>query len=179
MFQLIYMTFTAPRADQDVFDVMKSQTKMMLGNMRSQPDFVFQEALTEALTQNHPRERTPSPEMLDQMDLAKSMAFYKDRFADASDFTFVFVGSVDPAALRPLVERYLASLPALRRKETWKDHNVRPPSTVVERRVEKGLEPKSHSRVVFTGPFPYNQEQRIVIRAVASILQTRLREVAA
>jgi zinc protease len=48
---------------------------------------------------------------------------------------------------------------------------------VVERRVEKGLEPQSHARVIFTGPFAYNQEQRIVIRAAASILQTRLREI--
>ncbi len=54
---------------------------------------------------------------------------------------------------------------------------MRTPSTVVEKRVEKGLEPQSHSRVVFTGPFQYNQEQRIVIRAAASILQTRLREI--
>ena len=177
MFQLIYMTFTEPRADKDVFEVMKNQTKMMLGNMRSNPNFLFQEALNEALTQNHPRERTPTPEMLDKMDLDKALVFYKDRFSDASDFTFVFVGTFDPATLRPLVERYVASLPSTGRKETFKDRNVRTPSTVVEKRVEKGLEPQSHSRVVFTGPFQYNQEQRIVIRAAASILQTRLREI--
>jgi zinc protease len=177
MFQLIYMTFTEPRADKDVFEVMKSQTKMMLGNMRSNPNFLFQEALNEALTQNHPRERTPTPDMLDKMDLDKALAFYKDRFSDAGDFTFVFVGTFDPATLRPLIERYVASLPSTGRKETFKDHNVRTPLTVVEKRVEKGLEPQSHSRVVFTGPFQYNQEQRIVIRAAASILQTRLREI--
>jgi zinc protease len=153
MFQLIYMTFTEPRLDRDVFTVMRDQTKMMLGNMRATPNFAFSEALNEALTQNHPRERTPTQEMIDKMDADKALAFYKDRFADASDFTFVFVGSFDPAALQPLAERYLASLPSIGRKETFKDHNVRTPSTVVERKVEKGLEPQSHSRVVFTGPF--------------------------
>ena len=177
MFQLIYMTFTEPRMDRDVFTVMRDQTKMMLGNMRSTPNFLFQEALNEALTQNHPRERTPTAEMIDKMDPDKALAFYKDRFADASDFTFVFVGSFDPAALQPLAERYLASLPSTGRKETFKDHNVRTPSTVVERKVEKGLEPQSHWRVVFSGPFEYNQQQRILIRAVASVLQTRLREI--
>ena len=79
--------------------------------------------------------------------------------------------------IKPLVEKYLASLPSTGRKETWKDHNVVPPPTVVERRVEKGLEPQSHTRIVFTGPFAYNQEQRIAIRAVASVLETRLREI--
>ncbi|HXT70763.1 MAG TPA: insulinase family protein [Vicinamibacterales bacterium] len=177
MFQLIYMTFTEPRADRNVFEVMKGQTKMMLGNMQSNPNFVFSEALNDALTQGHPREKTPTPADLDKMDLDKALTFYKDRFADASDFTFVFVGSFEPVTLRPFVEQYLASLPSTGRKETFKDHNVRPPSTVVERKVEKGLEPQSHTQIVFTGPFEYNQTQRIAIRAVASILQTRLREI--
>jgi zinc protease len=177
MFQMIYMTFTEPRADPDMFNLMKSQGKMMLANMRAQPMVVFGEAINEALTQNHPRARTPTPEMIERMDLDKTLAFYKDRFSDASDFTFVFVGTLDPAAMKPLVEKYLASLPATGRKETWKDHNVVPPSAVVERRVEKGLEPQSHTRIIFTGPFPYNQEQRILIRATQTILETRLREI--
>jgi zinc protease len=177
MFQLIYMRFTEPRADPDIFKIVQSQSKMLLANQKATPEFAFSEALSEALTQNHPRERTPTPEMFDRLDLDKSMAFYKDRFADASDFTFVFVGTIDPATLKPLVEKYLASLPSIGRKETWKDHNVRPPSKIVERRVEKGLEPKSQSELIFTGPMTYNQEQRIALRAVAAVLQTRLREV--
>jgi zinc protease len=111
------------------------------------------------------------------MNLEQSFAFYKDRFGDAGDFTFVFVGTLDPAQLKPLVERYLASLPAAGRKEAWRDHDILPPTGIVERTVEKGLEPQSQTQIVFTGPFPYNQEQRIAIRTVAGILQTRLREV--
>ena len=53
-----------------------------------------------------------TPELVDQMNLDKSLAFYKDRFSDASDFTFVFVGSFDLAAMKPLVERYLGGLPS-------------------------------------------------------------------
>jgi zinc protease len=177
LFQLIYLRFTAPRADVDLFTLMKTQARMAVSSMRNTPDGAFQEAITEALTQNHPRARTPTPEMIDRMDLDRSMAFYKDRFSDASDFTFVFVGTIDPARIKPLVETYLASLPSTGRKETWKDNNVRPPSSVVERRVEKGLEPKSHARITFTGPFTYNQQERIAIRAVAAVLQTRLREI--
>ena len=177
MFQMIYLTFVEPRADPDIFNLVKTQSKMMLGNMKAQPMFAFQEALNEALTQNHPRARTPTPEMLDKMDLNKSMAFYKDRFGDAGDFTFVFVGTFNTETMKPLIEKYIASLPSNGRKETWKDRKVVPPTVVVERKVEKGLEPQSHTSIVFTGPFAYNQDQRIAIRAVASILQTRLREI--
>ena len=90
------------------------------------------------------------------MNLDKSLAFYKDRFADASDFTFVFVGSFDLPTIKPLVERYLGSLPAIHRKETWQDVGMRPPTGVVEKTVEKGIEPKSQAAIVFTGPFEYN-----------------------
>ena len=176
MFQLIYMTFTEPRADADIFQQIKTQLKMVLGNARSQPGFVFNEALTEALTQGHPRAKAPTVEDIEAMQLDKIFAFYKDRFADASDFTFVFVGTVDPATLKPLAEKYLASLPSTGRKESWRDHNISTPAKVVERRVEKGIEPQSHTRIVFSGPFAYNQEQRIAIRALAQTLQTRLRE---
>ncbi len=177
LFQLIHMTFTEPRADRNIFEVIRNQNKMMLGNAQADPNFAFGDALNDALTQGHPRERTPRPADLDKLDLDKALAFYKDRFSDASDFTFVFVGSFEPAGLQPFVEKYVASLPSTGRKETFRDHNVRPPSAVLERTVEKGLEPQSQTQIVFTGPFAYNQEQRIAIRTVASILQTRLREI--
>jgi len=104
------------------------------------------------------------------------LAIYKDRFADASDFTFVFVGSFDLATIKPLVERYLGSLPSIRRKESWKDVGARTPTSVVEKRVEKGIEPKSLSAIVFTGPFAYDPTHRMAIRAMGEILQTRLSE---
>jgi zinc protease len=110
------------------------------------------------------------------MDLQKSMAFYKDRFADASDFTFVFAGSFEPAAIRPLVERYLGALPSLHRHETWRDVGMRPPKGVVEKTVRKGVEPKSQADIVFTGPFAYDSAHEVALDALAIVLETRLRQ---
>jgi zinc protease len=177
LFQLIHLTFTQPRADAEIFSVITAQTKIALSNQRAQPEYAFQEAQVSALTQNHPRRRLMTPEMIDQLSLDRAMAFYKDRLADASDFTFVFAGSFTVDAMKPLVEQYLASLPAIRRTETWKDVGVRPPRGVVERRVEKGIEPKSQTSLVFTGPFQYDPARRVAIRAMAMAVETRLREV--
>src|SRR3989442_12978844 len=150
--------------------------KSILGNQVAVPEFAFSNALMSALYQNHLRRRLLTPEMIDEWNLDKSMAFYKDRFADASDFTFVFVGSFDPATMKPLVEKYLGSLPSIHRKESWKDVGVRPPADVVVKRVEKGVEQKSISAIIFNGPFEYNQNNRIAIRAMSEILQRRLLE---
>ncbi|OFW11660.1 MAG: hypothetical protein A3H96_03070 [Acidobacteria bacterium RIFCSPLOWO2_02_FULL_67_36] len=176
MFQLIHLTFTAPRADPSYFGVITSAMKTGLANQKASPEYAFAATLQSTLTQNHLRARLPTAETIDQMNLEKSFAFYKDRFADASDFTFVFVGSFDLETIEPLVKRYLATLPSTGRRETWKDVGIRPPRGVVAKRVEKGLEPKSRAAVVFTGEFKDDLMQRIAARAMADVLQTRLRE---
>jgi zinc protease len=177
MFQLIYLRFTQPRADATAFGVQSAQTKAFLMNQGTVPEFAFFEALLSARYQNHPRRRMQTAAAVDEWNLEKSLAFYKDRFADASDFTFVFVGNFDLATIKPLVERYLGALPSIRRKETWKDIGVRPPTGVVEKKVEKGFEPKSMAAIVFSGPFEDNQTNRVAIRAMGEVLQTRLLEV--
>jgi len=176
MFQLIYMRFTQPRADTTAFNVQTMQLKTALANQSVVPEFNFSKALMAARYQNHLRRQYATSETIDSWNLAKSMAFYKDRFADASDFTFVFVGSFDLATMKPLVEKYLGSLPSIRRKETWKDVGARTPNDVVVKRVEKGVEPKSISAIVFSGPFEFTQTNRVAIRAMSEILQRRLLE---
>jgi zinc protease len=176
MFQLIYLRFTQPRADKDAFTVQATQTRTALANQSVVPEFAFAEALTAVMGQNHLRRRITTPATVDQWNLEKSLAFYKERFADASDFTFFFVGSFDLATMRPLVERYLGGLPSIRRQETWKDVGARNPTGVIERTVEKGIEPKSQTAIIFTGPFEYDPAHRTALRAMTHVLQTRLLE---
>jgi zinc protease len=176
LFQLIYLRFTQPRADPEVFSAMTTQLKAALANQQATPGFAFSETLEKTLYGNHPRRQPLTPARIDQMNLEKSMSFYKDRFADASNFTFTFVGTFDLNAIKPLVERYLGGLPALHRKETWKDVGARPVTGVVAAKVEKGIEPRSQTAMIFTGPFEYNQLNRVALRAMAEILQNRLRE---
>jgi zinc protease len=176
MFQLIYLTFTAPRADKEAFLAHKEQRKAILANQQASPAWAFNEALQSIMTQDHPRARPLTADRIEQMDLDRSLAFYKDRFADASGFTFVFVGSFTPEMMQPLVIRYLASLPSLNRDETWKDIGINLPRGIVEKVVKKGIEPQGRVAIVFSGPFDYNRDQRVAIRALGMLLQTKLRE---
>ena len=178
VFQLIYLTFTAPRADTTFFQVWNTQVRRSLANRDASPRSAFNDAITRIMTQDHMRSRPRTVEMLDHTDLDKSLAFYDDRFADASDFTFIFVGNIELDTMRPLVERYLGGLPSTGRVETWRDLGVRPPKGVIEETVHKGLEPQSQTRLIFTGPFDYeDQSQRTGINAMTRVLRTRLREV--
>ena len=174
MFQLIYLTFTAPRADPVAFDVLTEQLKCTLANREAQPEPRSTTPLDAALSQNHPRAQPLTPANVDQMDLDKSMAFYKDRFADASDFTFVFVGSFDLPTMKPLVETYLGGLPSLRRNEMVKDVGMRPPSGVVEKQVKSGIAPRSQVSIVFSGPFQNDEQHRVIAQAMADTLAGNL-----
>jgi len=177
MFQLIYLTFTAPRADADIFKAMTNQMKTILKNRDADPMTAFQDTLQSTLSQNHIRMRPITVETLEELDLEKSYAFYKDRFADAGDFTFIFIGNIDLETMKPLVESYLGALPTVDRVESWKDTGIDPPKGVIKKSVHKGIDPKSQTSIVFTGPFQYDSTHRTAIRAMAMVLQTRLREV--
>jgi zinc protease len=177
MFQLIYLRFTRPRADPEAFRAMTAQAIAALGNRQALPDAAFEDALNAAVSQNHLRARPMTPSLVAQMNLDTSLAFYKDRFADASDFTFILVGSFDLPAIKPLVERYLGSLPALHRKEAGRDVGIRPPPGVVEKVVTKGNTPKSQVGVVFSGPFQNTQRNRLIVQAMANTLGGNLQRV--
>jgi zinc protease len=180
MFQLLYLRFAAPRADPVAFEVLNEQWNVALANRGVVPNTVFDEALEAALSQNHPRAEPLTAARLAEMDLDASLAFYEDRFGDASDFTFVFVGSFDLATMRPLVERYVASLPALGRLEAAADVGMSTPPGVVEREVRSGIAPRSQVSIVFSGAFENDESHRVIARAMgeslAGNLQRTLRE---
>jgi len=174
MFQLLYLRFTQPRADSTAFAALASQARGLLANRMASPDVVFDQAIGATLSRNSPRRQPETPATVDQWNLATSLAFYKARFADASNFTFVFVGSFTPDALKPLVETYIASLPATRAHETWRDLGIVPPPGIVEKTIEKGIAPKSEVAIVLSGPFEYDDAHKLALQTTTLLLQSRL-----
>jgi zinc protease len=174
MFQLMYLRFTAPRADPTAFAAVKAQALSALANQSASPEVLFNQTLASALSGNHPRRQPESPETVAKWDLDQSLAFYKARFADAANFTFVFVGSFTVETIRPLIETYVASLPATQGRETWRDLGVTPPAGVVQRTVQKGIAPRSEVSIVFSGPFEGGASGELALRTATLFLQGRL-----
>ena len=116
-------------------------------------------------------------ELMKELDREAALRIYRERFANAGDFTFVFVGAFKPAELRPLAETYLASLPNLKRKEKGKDVGDDPKRGQVSVEVKKGLEAKSTVRLTFHGDAKWSMDERFALRAAVDVLRIRLREV--
>ena len=174
MFQLLHLRFTQPRADPVAFTAMASQARALLANQGASPDIVFDQAIDATLSRNSTRRQPETPATVDQWNLATALAFYKARFADAGNFTFVFTGSFTPEAIKPLVETYIASLPATRAHETWRDLGITAPAGVVDETIRKGIAPKSNVAIVMSGPFEYDDEHKLALRTVTLLLQSRL-----
>jgi zinc protease len=174
LFQLLYLRFTQPRADPVAFAALQAQARALLANRLASPDAVFNQTIDTAVSGNNPRRQPETPATVGQWDLGKSMDFYKARFADASNFTFVFVGSFTVNGIKPLVETWLASLPATHANEKWRDIGVMPPTTIVDRTIQKGIAPKSQVAIVLSGPFEYDEPHQLAFRTATLLLQSRL-----
>ena len=116
MMQLTYLTFTAPRKDMEAFESYKNRTKAELESAQANPLSSINDTLQKAMYNNHPRVVIMKPEMVDQIDYDRILEMYNDRFKDASDFTFYFVGNIDLETAKPLIAEYLGALPAINRK---------------------------------------------------------------
>ena len=177
LLQLIHLYFTAPRKDKDAFSSYITRQKQLLKNVSSSPDFYYSNELQKILTQNNPRGGgIPKPEDMDKVNLDRAWDFYKQRFADASDFTFFFVGSFETEKMKPLLETYLGSLPSQNRKENFRDLGIRPPKGKIDKIVKKGTEPKSQVSIVFTGPAKYDAKEAYALRCLGEVMDIKLIE---
>ncbi len=171
MLQLAYLRFTAPRLDTAAWQAVKAQLDAAVANRALSPMNAFGDTLTGVMTQHSFRSRPPSLGTMSEINAQRAFEIYKDRFSNAADFTFVFVGNVKVESLQPLVEKYLASLPSTGRVETWKDQGGAPPSGVIEKVVRKGSEPQAQTALVFTGPFDYKPQSRFDLLALTTLAQ--------
>ena len=176
MLQLVYLYFTQPRLDTALVNTFLGRFRGVLANRSASPEAAFADTLQVTMAQHSIREEPVSAATLDRIDPFKSYDFYKERFSDASGFTFVFVGNFKPDSIKPLIEKWLGGLPSTGRKETWRDTGIRPPTGVVERIVKKGAEPKARTALIFTGPFEYTRQNRYHLSALGELLTIKLRE---
>ena len=176
--QLIYAYFTEPRKDADVVSGLLANQKAYLENMKKTltPEKVFSDSLNAVLTNYNPDRKPLTPESIDKINLDRAVEMYKDRFADASDFVFTLVGAFKIEEIKPLLEKYLGSLPSTDRDDTFKHPNIYPPKGRIEKTIYKGLEPKSRVSLIASGEYEYSPENNIQIEALQEVLQIKLIE---
>lgn len=174
--QLVYMYFTQPRKDPDIWQSNITQTKSLLANRGLDPGSVFQDTVSSTLSNHNFRRMVTTLDRLNSASLDKAYSFYKQRFADANGFTFVIVGSFDIDKIKPLLEKYLGGLPSSGGAETYKDLGIHPPTGAITKDVYKGIGDKSSVQLVFSGDYDYNDNNNLQLDALNEILSIKLIE---
>lgn len=171
MLQLTYLTFTAPRMDADAFTSYKTRMKAALLNQEANPMVAFSDSIRTSIYNNHPRAIRIKSDMIDKINYQKCMDLYKDRFKDASDFTFILVGNVDLEKAKPLIEKYLGSLPSINRKESFKDTKMDMRKGEYKNEFKKKQETAKASVFTFyNGKCKYTAENDIMMSMLDQIL---------
>lgn len=171
MLQLTYLRFTAPRMDQEAFTSFITRNKAALANQEADPMTAFSDSINVALYNRHPRALSMKADMLDKIDYNKVMELYKNRFADASDFTFILVGNVDTKTATPLIEQYLGALPATKRNEKFRDTGMAIRKGHFENNFVKELEtPKATVLMVYSGDCKYDLKNNLQMSMLGQLL---------
>ncbi|WP_293927715.1 M16 family metallopeptidase [Sphingobacterium sp. UBA6320] len=175
-FELIYGYFTEPRLDDDVYQSIITRTLGSLENRDSNPSNVFSDKVKETLYGDNVRRKNATAELVKTIDKNRAFQIYKERFADASDFTFTIVGSFTEEEIKPYLENYLAALPNLGRKESYKDLGIVEPAKGKRVVVQKGKEDKASVQLAYYGDYTYSEDENINMDALESILTIKLLE---
>ena len=177
LLQLIHLYFTAPKKDAAAFESFKTRQKQLYANIAANPQIYFSGEFQKIMTQNHPRAGAlPKPTDFDKINLDRSIQIYKERFSNAGDFTFLFTGSFDEDSIKPLLEKYIGSLPAIAKKESYRDLGIRPPKGKVDKVITKGEDPKSLVNLVFTVPALYNNNEAYALLSLGELMNIKLVE---
>ncbi len=176
--QLVYSYFTQPRFDADVIKGFMDTQRDALANQQKTltPEKVYNDSLSAVLSNYAPRNMPMTLERMEKIDVNRAFEIYKERFADASDFTFFFVGNFKNEEIKPLLEKYLGGLPSTKRKETYKDLGIRPPKGKVEKTLFKGTEAKARVTMVWSGDAETSPENDTQVEALSEVLEIKLIE---
>lgn len=178
MMQLVHLRFMKPRFDADMFALMKQRLQNSLKNKEKDISAKMQDSLSVAVYgKNNPRVRAIDQKYIDDLSFDKMKSIYENRFSDVSNFEFYVVGDVTPEVLKPLLEKYIASIKGIKRTEKFKNNTPKWVSNKIDKDVFIKMEtPKSSVKISFQQDYAYSQKNRIVAVFLGDILTLRYTE---
>ena len=174
LLQLTNLYFTSPRKDSNAYDYVMKATATYLENSALDPKNAYNDSIAKILYGYNPRVLTNNMETFKKVNYPSVLQIYKERFANPADFTFTFIGNIDEKAFKPLIELYLGSLKTSRKRETWKDNNIRTQKGQIYKEFEKPLKiSKTTNYIRYSADLPFNIKNQVILTAIEDLLDLR------
>ena len=174
LLQLVYLYLAQPRFDGETFGVVMEQLRHSYRNRTADPSFRYGQEVNKTMYGGSPRRPYFVYDDIDGITLEQLQTIYGKLYGNPGDFTFFITGNVDEKTLRPLVEKYIGSLPRASHRAEWVDDGVRTPVGTVENRFAVKMEqPKVSACTLFTGRMPYTLENTLAMAVLGQLLDIR------
>ena len=169
MMQLLYLNFTNVAKDEDSYKAMMAQFELALKNKDLSPESVFGDSLTCTIYGHEARYAPLTLNSLKGISYDRILQIWKERYANPGQFVYYFVGNFDEATLRPLIEKYIASLPK-GKAENWKEVPSYVNGKIVNKFTRKSETPKAIAFEMWHTPMAYTLENDVLTNAAAQVL---------
>jgi len=174
MLQLLYSHFEQKRSDKEAFEALRGRYVAYVENMSNNNDNVFNDSVQRVLTSYSNRTVLFNAESLKAVDFNMVNKVYTERIADASDFVFVFVGNINPADAKPLIEKYIGGITAKNRNEKFKVlPETYPKKTVIKHFTRDMQTPKTSYFININSPIKFNYSNKIMLNLVTQLLDKK------
>ena len=172
MFQLFYLKFTDITKDEKGYNLLMSMLETQLKNKGLQPESAFSDSISYVLGNREWRNQPFNVEALQNVDYDRALQIVKEHTANAADYTFIVVGAFDEETIRPLIEQYVASLPAKKGNPSqWGTLGGHPQGETVCHFTKKMETPKAYAFMAFfDDKTPYSLENDIKNDMLADVL---------
>ena len=175
--QLLYLWHTAPRKDEALFKSFVTKNKAALQFLKQNPQAWYQDTLLKIIYNNNPwAGQIPSPESFDKLNLDKIVDIYNQVFGNAYGMHYTFTGNIDPEKIKPLLEKYIGSLPASAKENKYKDNGVRLIKGATEVNLKRGKESQSMISLMFEGETEYNRDEKLSLAALMEVMNIEIIE---
>lgn len=174
LLQLIYLYFNFPRFEQQDYNILLERYSSAIANKANNPTTIFQDSIANTLYNHHPRRQILKKNMIKEIDFISMQRIYKRLFGNAHNFTFTFIGNINPEKFRPLAEKYMGSLPVQKKCHTWKEDDAYIVKGKVTNRFQIPMKtPKTHVYCQYTGELDYTSENMFTMAILNQILRIR------
>jgi len=175
--QMIHLYYTAPRKDEGLFKSFVAKQKSSIQFLKQDPETWYQDTLYKIAYNNNPwTGQIPTVEEIDRLNLEKLFSIYNQVFSNAYGMHYTFVGNIEMDKIKPLLEKYLGSLPASPKENTYKDNGIRMIKGVTEANLKKGMESQSFITIMFEGETEYSREEKLNLAALLEVMNIKIIE---
>ena len=173
MLQLAHLYFTQPRRDDQAFQGLINRTRSFLTNRNASPKVDYNDSIAAIVYGHHPRRKPVVQETLDHASYDRILEIYRERFADASNFKAVIIGNVDINSLKPMLCKYLGTLPATHRGEKPNYDNIAHPvgGNFTTKFTKKMDTPLANVSIFYTADLPFTPREDLKLDFLKRVLQ--------